>query len=815
MNEENVKIHKLLPLLESKGYKRNCMDFEVAVEVHEGRKKKTIFADVLVYSSARKTSPLLLCETKASTEVLDRNAREQAISYARLLPKIAPLVLVTNGDQSRVYLTLEKTQLPELPSRNELRDDLIKFVISSDTQDALRQEAKHELFIIDDVQAFKHILKACHNEIRNNEGMDPTAAFDEMSKLMFCKLYEEKSNPKSNRFRLSVFDDCIERLHFNVVHKILEEAKSALNYKDVLSNDTKILLKDRTIRKIVELFENYDLGLTAFDVKGEAFEYFLGDTFTGGLGEYFTPRNVVEFMVDAVAPRIGEKIIDPFCGTGGFLIFAFDTVSEKIRLNDFAEEERNRWRLELSEKCLFGIDWKERIAQACKMNMTVHGDGSSGIFRADGLQDVPGAVEPGMFDVCLTNPPFGSIENDPVVLANYELASGRKSQDRLILGIERCIKLLKPGGRMGIVVIDGILNNRSTQSVRSFIRTHSIVEGVVSLGRNTFLSYGAAAKTSIVFLRKKKACGEMQGPSFFAIAGNTGLAGNGQSIPGNELPDVLIDFKEFVKNGSLTNPRSRSWISTPTDRMDAEAYAPSSLGASVLGESREELRDANEKAKSAYEATLDIEQVVASAEYDDVLLDSILEEVKDRVKVSAEESYALLGVKWWGEGAFVREQKIGKALKGHIYRVKQGMLIYNRLFAFRGSFALTEKEHDSACASIEFPTFIAKPGVKDAAMKLRYIVQVLNSPGTLEIVDRLSTGSTKQSRNRFGQAQLLSLTVRIPSRSEELEQITEAMESATAVRRAQAEALEAAKSFKNQLSAGLPSAQLKQPVPFS
>lgn len=97
MNEENVKIHKLLPLLESKGYKRNCMDFEVAVEVHEGRKKKTIFADVLVYSSARKTSPLLLCETKASTEVLDRNAREQAISYARLLPKIAPSSLLQTG----------------------------------------------------------------------------------------------------------------------------------------------------------------------------------------------------------------------------------------------------------------------------------------------------------------------------------------------------------------------------------------------------------------------------------------------------------------------------------------------------------------------------------------------------------------------------------------------------------------------------------------------------------------------------------------------------------------------------------------------
>jgi type I restriction enzyme M protein len=159
-------------------------------------------------------------------------------------------------------------------------------------------------------------------------------------------------------------------------------------------------LKDRTIRKIVELFESHDLGLTAFDVKGEAFEYFLGDTFTGGLGEYFTPRNVVEFMVEAADPKIGEKIIDPFCGTGGFMIYAFDIVSEKIRLQEFSDEEKERWRLELSNKSLYGTDWKERTSQACKMNMMVHGDGSSGVFMHDGFVDVPGVIEDGKFNLC-------------------------------------------------------------------------------------------------------------------------------------------------------------------------------------------------------------------------------------------------------------------------------------------------------------------------------------------------------------------------------------------------------------------------------
>ena len=402
MSEEDVKIKFFLPYLKEMGYKKDCMDFEVPIEVHEGRKKKTIFADVLVYASKAKKAPLLLCETKAQDRPLNRSVREQAISYARLLPQIAPLVLITNGAQVQVFYTLNKARLPELPKRSELDRDIINFVLSYDTQEALRQEAKHELFIIDDVRTFKTILKACHNEIRNNDGLGPTEAFDEMSKIMFCKLYEEKENPKGNRFRLEVFDDSMERLGINIVRKILEDTKEAPGYRDLFQADTEINLKDRTIRKIVSRFEDYDLGLTAFDVKGEAFEYFLSDTFTGGLGVYFTPRNVVEFIVEAIDPKIGEKIIDPFCGTGGFLIFAFELVSEKIRLQEFSEEEKGRWRLELSGRSLFGTDWTDRISRACKMNMMVHGDGSSGVFKQDGFLDIADRIEEGGFDLCLT-----------------------------------------------------------------------------------------------------------------------------------------------------------------------------------------------------------------------------------------------------------------------------------------------------------------------------------------------------------------------------------------------------------------------------
>ncbi len=484
--EEDVKIKFLMPYLRSLGYKEECLDFNKAIEVQEGRKQKTIYADVVVYASPQKKAPIILCETKSPEEVLTRFVREQAISYARLLPRIAPIALITNGLQTQVFQTLNKNRIAEAPRRDDLQEDLINFIISKDVQEALRTEAKHGLFIIDDVQTFKSVLKSCHNEIRNNEGADPTVAFDEMSKVLFCKLYEEKEHPNNNRFRLSVFDDTLERLSVNVVQKIFEETKGDQGYAGLFNPNDKINLHDRTIRKIVSLFENYDLSLTAFDVKGEAFEYFLSDTFTGGLGEYFTPRNIVEFMVEAIDPKIGERIIDPFCGTGGFLIYAFEIVSEKIRLQEFSEEEKAQWRQQLSDRSLFGTDWKERTSQACKMNMMVHGDGSAGIFKHHGFVDVSEVIEEGQFNTCLTNPPFGAMENDPVILGRYDLGSGRKSQEREVLAVERSIRLVKAGGWIGIVVPDGILNNQSKRYVRDYIKQNVLVRAVISSGLLTW-----------------------------------------------------------------------------------------------------------------------------------------------------------------------------------------------------------------------------------------------------------------------------------------------------------------------------------------
>lgn len=800
-SEEDVKFKFLVPFLEARGYKRDHIDFNVAIDVQEGRKKKTIFADAIVYTSATRKAPLIVCETKAPTEILDRQSKEQTISYARLLPRIAPLALLTNGSQVQVFHTLTKSRRGELPKRADLESDIVKFVLDRDVQEALREEAKHDLFIIDDVRTFKSILKSCHNEIRNNEGLDPTAAFDEMSKVMFCKLYEEKENPRGNRFRLSIFDDSMERLHINVVRKIFEDAKAAATYAGLFQKDAAINLKDRTIRKIVELFEDYDLGLTAFDVKGEAFEYFLGDTFTGGLGEFFTPRNVVEFMVEAIDPKIGDRIIDPFCGTGGFMIYAFELVSEKIRLNEFSAAEKKRWRLELSNRSLYGTDWKERTSQACKMNMMVHGDGSSGVFMHDGMTDIPGVIEEGQFDICLTNPPFGSTETDPEVLNRYELGSGRKSQDRVILALERALRLVKPEGWIAIVVIDGVLNNVSTRYVRNYLKRHAWIKGVVSLNKETFEGYGARAKTSILFMQKKKEPDEdgKQDEVFMAIARNTGLAPNGALIPGNVLPDILLDYRTFQRGTGPVGQHSESWRETLADRLDAEFYADGPADAAAdVHELRRSVETTRKRVEDAYSALSASDEFFAGLEVEPLQLGDVLEEVSFPEKVKADEMYRLLGVRWWGEGAFVREEKRGREVKAKtLYRVSPGWIIYNRLFAFRGSFAVTGNDHEGCYASGEFPTFTTKQGVKDADLLIRYIAHCLNSPQYLKIVDRQSTGSTKTSRNRFNQEFFVDLVIQRPKSSADLRKAVQLLEKASELRSEQERLLEATKSLKD------------------
>jgi type I restriction enzyme M protein len=810
-SEEDVKFHIVPGILEELGYDKDLIAFNVTIEVKQGRKKRAIFADAVVFADEARTVPLVVVETKGPEEVITEGDVGQAVSYARLNTPIVPYVLVSNGhpESTKAYDTFTtKLMVRGLPKKDGVLTRLRKLDLSDEAHGVLVQQAKHQLFRVEDVQEYKRILRASHNIIRNNEGYDPTKAFDELSKVMFIKLYEEQRGGDT-RFRASVFDDQLSRIGNNVLATIFEETKKDPRYAGLFSADEKVELEDRTMRELVRQFENYDLSLTGFDIKGEAFEHFLGDTFTGGLGQYFTPRNVVHFIVDALDPGVGAKIVDPFAGTGGFLIYAYQELEKKIAALALSDKERQKYLKGLSDSCLYGIDWNERTARACRMNMVIHGEGDSGrnIYRQSGFVDVPGVIADETFDYTITNPPFGASETEKAVLEAYEVSSGRNSIERAALALERSVRLAKPGGWVGIVIMDGILSNQSYQWVRDYVLRQAWVRALVSLPSETFEGYGGRADTTVLLLEKKAEPDEgEQDATFMAVCRNSGYAPNGAEIAGNELPAIHEAYSSWQAGKAFTF--ENAWEGTVGRRLDPKHYwrrdvereqTPEAMLETGVGDARDHesaLRDLQVRVTSLRRELPTVIHRVGD----------LVQELRTREKVVPGQTYRHVGVRWWGAGTFVREVKPAAEVKSAtLQRITKGQLIYNRLFAFRGSFAIVNEECDGAFVSNEFPTYEAKPGVDfPSDLLLQYLVHALNSPQYLSVVDASSSGSTKTSRNRLRQDYFENLKISVPVAESDVRELVALMDAADSLRAEQERALGHAKALRESLTVFIP-----------
>lgn len=520
------------------------------VPVRFGRETK--YADTVVYiiRNARKI-PHILIETKAPGKPLDW---EQAESYAQRLG--APYFLVTDGKIWHWYQTGE-------------RQGESKRIKNAPKPPIYMEE--ETLIAFEDLNELQRVVSKCHDIIRNEEGFDPTIAFDEISKLLFAKMQDEREveqgfkddqnrAPKSS-YEFKINKDELPEEVGRRIKEIFERAKN--KYPEIFESTTEdikyIKLRFPTIFHIVEELQSYTLQETTIDIKGATYELFIKGTFTGkGLGQFFTPREIVEFMVDIVEPKRKHFILDPACGSGGFLITCmnrvFDEIDELYRQRGLDNPKQEKWKF--ATKHLFGIDLNERMTWVAKMNMVMHGDGHGGIFTHDGLKDSE-RIEPildivkkrGGFDIILTNPPFGSKIKNQGILAEYELGRGRKSQLTEVLFIERCLKLLKPEGILGIVVPDGVLSNMTLKYVRDFVREKSVILAVISLPAETFQPYGSGMKTSLLFLKKKDEFGKLkQGDIFMAIAQNVGYDATGRSTGKNDLPEIREEFRKWMKS---------------------------------------------------------------------------------------------------------------------------------------------------------------------------------------------------------------------------------------------------------------------------
>ncbi len=367
--------------------------------------------------------------------------------------------------------------------------------------------------------------------------------------LLFCKIYDEKSKND---------DDLVDfyALDGDEPHKIADliisfyESKVKPAYKDIFDGE-KIILDAISIRYTVNKLQRFNISRAERDVIGDAFEAFFGRSLRGSEGQFFTPKNVVRLMVDILNPASDEKILDPACGCGGFLIGALNKIHEKLR-RDYKDKEfiSKKFR-EVSSKNVFGVDKDAFLAKLTKAYISIVADGKGMVFCEDSLDQFEKwhiesrkAIKKGTFDLILTNPPFGA--KIPVQgkekLQQYKLGfkwikskkdewqkttSLLDSQPPQILFIERCLQLLKEGGRLAIVLPEGLFGNPSDRYIWEFLFKETKILAIISLAQEAFQP-STHTKTSVLFLEKKKVNSDY--PVFMAIAEKIGHNKNGKEI---------------------------------------------------------------------------------------------------------------------------------------------------------------------------------------------------------------------------------------------------------------------------------------------
>lgn len=421
----------------------------------------------------------------------------------------------------------------------------------------------------------------CHDYLYGNQSMQAPRAFAEIVKLIFCKIYDEQRLRATPSYRRQFWVGVTERntgagqqAVAERIRDLFAEVRADSTFRDVFKPGDEIELQPKVLAWIAGELGRYQFLDAEVDVKGMAYEAIVATTMKRERGQFFTPRNVVEAMVEMLAPAPGERVLDPACGSGRFLVACLDRFrrlrAEADGEGSAAEMRRRRNSLQMldaaadyARSCLFGVDVDPELQRAAKMNMLINNDGHGNLFVANSLEvtasdvakgDFKGAEHLGFgtFDVVLTNPPFGAKIpiDDPDVLQGFdlghhwkEMADGTymKQEGKIkgkmppeILFIERCWQWLKDGGRMGIVLPDGILGNPDNEPIRQWILEHARVLASIDLPVETFLPQ-VGVQASLLFLEKKSRRELNSGvdddyPIFMAVAEHIGHDRRGNEV---------------------------------------------------------------------------------------------------------------------------------------------------------------------------------------------------------------------------------------------------------------------------------------------
>lgn len=514
--EEKVRAEVFARLIIEKEYPLSHIAIEVRVT--RGSNKSNTRADIVVYKNAKHQKAFIVIELKKSSQKDLREAKEQALSYANFLQ--ADYALATNGK--------EKIALYIKEDSNDLINDIPPYGGNAPIWKYLRNSKDSDIKGITPGE-LEALLKKIHNYLWNGGKRNPAEAFSEFSKIIFTKMMDEKAKT-----------DIKYKLEHYEFQKNRDEDKFALEkrikglyekYKKKDSNvfDNALILDADEIKFLVENLEGIGLSKIELDIKGEIFQNFLKDFFKGKAGQFFTPFNVVRFVVGCFDITQNDLVLDPSCGSGGFLLRTLLYMREKCE-NHYKDKKDEVQKFlcwhSFAEKNLYGIEINGGISQAAKMQMIIHDDGHTNVITADGLDSFENFIkknnkfQKNTFNFIFTNPPFGS--SIPASKPYFEDFSFAKSEvhfiDKIIdkkspkdlsaqkseiLFLERYFEFLKEGGIVACVLPDGILTNSSLQNVRDYLLERFYLLASFSLPQHTFSNYGAGVKSSILVLKKK------------------------------------------------------------------------------------------------------------------------------------------------------------------------------------------------------------------------------------------------------------------------------------------------------------------------
>jgi type I restriction enzyme M protein len=550
----------------------NCLP-EFPIKVGSSRKRVDIVAFDSPEIARKQENAHLLIETKrvgtnpsAKTEGVD-----QLKSYMAACLN-AKYGLWTNGEDRIVFAKRFQNNSLEF-------ETIVDIPIFGQTE-AEAQRPKRKDLMAATADNLLFAFKRCHNYVAGTEGMHKTDAFWELLKLIFCKIEDERSGVLQFYVTPTELSSTFAAGAAKArIQKILEDRVVGKYPTIFVGADRELNLKPNVVAYVVSQLQRYSLLASAVDVKGIAYEEIVGSNLRGDRGEFFTPRNACRMAVTMLDPQPSERIADPACGTGGFLITGMnhalahlDTVErsqwvDATKPNDLERHELFRKRTDYFARNVSAFDLNPALVRAAKMNMVMNNDGEGGLFQANSLanphtwsEEAAERIRLGSIDVLFTNPPFGAkiVIDDPTILEQYDLAARwdekddgswvmrtdtrgekvlQKSQPPEILFIERCVQFLVEGsGRMAMVIPNGILNNPALGYVRQWMLRNTQIIAVVDMDRDLFQPKNDT-QTSMVLIRRlsreERALaekGKLDYPVFMAVTHRIGHDKRGKVI---------------------------------------------------------------------------------------------------------------------------------------------------------------------------------------------------------------------------------------------------------------------------------------------